>query len=207
MSPSRGPAPSFLFQPLLQGRVEDHESRTFAYARHAGLPKYGRWRLSSNALREGIRKLTERGGARLQVLNPLQQVLELEDDDPDDVKEWAGCMGLQNTLRGLALTAIGRFFDDTASSSSSCLTKFPAKMTWGHPMDPTAMPRMPGYLGNTGRDGVRGRAAVATAACCAAGRPRYGARRGRGRGRRRRLRESARRLHQIRGWVRRSSWL
>ena len=54
----RGPAPSFLFQPLLQGRVEDHELVPYvAYARHAGLPKYGTLALClSNALREGIRK-------------------------------------------------------------------------------------------------------------------------------------------------------
>ena len=130
----RGPAPSFLFQPLLQGRVEDHELVPYvSYARHAGLPKYGTLALClSNALREGIRKFDgARRASALQVLNPaLQQVLELEDDDPDDVKEWAGFgLGLQNTLRGflLALTAIGRFFDDTASSSSELLNKIPGK--------------------------------------------------------------------------------
>ena len=132
----RGPAPSFLFQPLLQGRVEDHELVSYvAYARHAGLPKYGTLALClANALREGIRKFDgARRASALQVLNPaLQQVLELEDDDPDDVKEWAGFgLGLQNTLSGflLALTAIGHFFSYDASTASSCLTKFPAKMT------------------------------------------------------------------------------
>ena len=86
----RGPAPSFLFQPLLQGRVEDHELVPYvSYARHAGLPKYGTLALCFNDT--SIRKFDgARRASALQVLNPaLQQVLELEDDDPDDAKEWA----------------------------------------------------------------------------------------------------------------------
>ena len=134
----RGPAPSFLFQPLLQGRVEDHELVPYvSYARHAGLPKYGTLALClSNALREGIRKLDgARRASALQVLNPaLQQVLALEDDDADDVKEWAGFgMGLQTTLRGFlrALTSIGRFFSDE-SSASALLQAIPGKSDLGY---------------------------------------------------------------------------
>ena len=135
----RGPAPSFLFQPLLQGRVEDHELVPYvSYARHAGLPKYGTLALClANALRAGIRKFDgARRASALQVLSPaLQRVLALEDDDADDIKEWAGFgLGLQNTLRGFlrALTAIGRFFSDDASSSSELLSVIPGNDDLGY---------------------------------------------------------------------------
>ena len=130
----RGPAPSYHFEPLLKGRVEDHELVPYvSYARHAGLPKYGTLALClSNALREGIRKFDgARRASALQLLDPaLASVLELEDDDADDVKEWAGFgLGLQNTLRGFlrALTAIGRFFSDDASTASELLASIPGK--------------------------------------------------------------------------------
>ena len=84
------PGAAVLFQPLLQGRVEDHELvLPVSYASTPACRNAGAGTCLSNALREGIRFDGARRASALQVLNPaLQQVLELEDDDPD-VKEWA----------------------------------------------------------------------------------------------------------------------